>query len=372
MAFSIFIDALPFTEVDTRYRDWIENEQYAKLIPNIAYSSVLHWQLYCNKYPDERMRFVDWEKQPEKSMSVRVISNMLRPIDSIKPISFLVRKSFDRFVFRRNALANVPFRFRSDFSEQSEYLFWNKDTYSKEKNFWNYDVISQDEGHHSFEETYEKAKTTISSGETNIFLCIGEIDHQGHICARGAEYSKRIRKYMDSIKELIIQYLSLNPNEEILIVSDHGMSTVKQYVDFKLEKQFGKQGKDTYIAYTDSCVMCIWSDNEQLKREIREFLAEKSEGHLLSDDERKYYKASNKLFGDLVFILKEGNCFKNSWFGCSIRKHPDGEGMHGFWPEIEAKDQMASIILINGRRVLKRIYTYSEAYELISSVMQGY
>ena len=370
MPLSIFIDALPFNEVEKNYSNWFEKEQIAELIPNIAYSSVLHWQLYCNKYPDERMRFVDWQKVPEKSKMVRMVSTLLRPVDSIKPIAFILRKGFDRVLFRRNALANVPFKFRNDFSEQSEYLFWDKRTYSKEDNFQGYHVISQDEGHISFDDFLKTASDVIISKEKNIFLCIGEIDHQGHMCARGEKYSKRIHVYMSEVKRLIEQYLRINPQEEILIVSDHGMSTIYNYVDFELEKHFGKQSKKTYIAYTDSCIMCVWSDNQQLKMRIQEYLSTRTEGHLLTNQERLHYKSTSKQFGDLIYILKEGNCFKTSWFGCSIRKHPDGQGMHGFWPDRAAKDQMAVIILVNSQRKLKSVYSYREAYELISSIMQ--
>lgn len=371
MALSIFIDALPYSEVKAEYSNWFANEQIAELQPNIAYSSVLHWQLYCDKYPDDRMKFVDWQKVPESSRLVRVIATLLRPFDSISPLSFFLRKSFDRVIFKKNALANVPFKFRKDFSEQSEYLFWDKAVYSRERNFKDYLVVSQDEGHLSFEQTLERADKAIESTQKNIFLCIGEIDHQGHLCARGREYTRRIHRYMDSIQRVIQKYIDLNPNEEVLIVSDHGMSTINKYVDFEIEKQFGKQSKKTYIAYCDSCVMCIWVADSRLRNEIRDYLLTHREGHLLTEEERKYYRATNRQFGDLIFILKEGYCFKNSWFGCSIRKHPDGQGMHGFWPERAAKDQMASIILIKGQRKISDFYTYKDAYKLISSVMQG-
>ena len=371
MALSIFIDALPYTEVSAEYKKWFENEQCAELIPNIAYSSTLHWQLYCNKYPDDRLKFVDWQKVPETAKSIRIVSDLLRPFDKIKPLSFVFRKAFDRIIFKKNILANVPFKFRKDFSEQSEYLFWDKKIYSKEATFKNYIVVSQDEGHLSFEETIRKVNEMIDRNEKNIFLCIGEIDHQGHLCARGAEYTRRIHRYMDTIHEVIQKYISLYPHEEILIISDHGMSTINNRIDFKLEKQFGKQSKQTYIAYTDSCVMCVWVFDEKLYDKISQYLLAHQEGHLLTEKERCYYKATNRMFGDLIYILKEGNCFKTSWFGCSIRKNDSGEGMHGFWPEREAKDQMASIILINGHRKINDIYTYEQAYSLITSVMQG-
>ena len=54
MPLSIFVDALPFNEMKENYEKELSSMQIAELVPNIAYSSSLHWQLYCNKYPDDR------------------------------------------------------------------------------------------------------------------------------------------------------------------------------------------------------------------------------------------------------------------------------------------------------------------------------
>jgi hypothetical protein len=163
------------------------------------------------------------------------------------------------------------------------------------------------------------------------------------------------------------------PSEEVLIVSDHGMSTINNFVDLNLEALFGKESKNSYIAYTDSCVMCIWAFNKKLLPKFVEYLKTRNEGHLLTPEERMYYRAQSSEFGDLLYILKEGNCFRNNWFGQSIRpakKHDEGAGMHGFWPERSAKDQMASILLINSDRKLNDFYTYPEANKLINQIMK--
>ena len=370
MPLSIFIDALPYTEVKEHYSKWFINQQTAELQPNIAYSSVLHWQLYCNKYPDDRLKFVDWQKTPETRKSIRIISCLLRPFDCIRPLSFLNRKVLDRLFFHGNCFANIPMKFRKDFSEQSQYLFWNREVYSKEKLFEKYCVVSQDEGNFSFDETIQKLNNAIESNQKNLFLCIGEIDHQGHLCARGSLYSEIVAKFMAIIRDSIEKYLNRFPEEEVLIVSDHGMSTINNYVDLKLEKKFGAQSWNNYVAYQDSCLMCVWCSDKHKIEDIAEYLKTKEDiGHLLSNGEREYYRTTNPLFGDLIFNLREGNCFKTSWFGNSIKKHPNGQGMHGFWPDRKAKDQMAAIILINGKHSLAPFYTYFDAYNFIKMVM---
>lgn len=370
MALSIFIDALPYSEMSTVYKDWFKDEQLALLQPNVGYSSSLHWQLYCNKYPDERMRFLDWGKVPEKNEKVIRIAKMLKPLDSIPFLSFFARKVYDRFILKEGKLAFIPFKFRHLFSSQSKYLFWDKETYSQEKNFAGYMVISQDEQKCSFERMIELAKQAILEDKKDIFINFGFADFLGHRCARGEYYDEILKPYMNSVKEIIELYLSKHEKEEVLIVSDHGMSTIEKQVNLHLEKKFGKQSQKNYIAYVDSCVLCVWSDNKELLTKMSEYLASLEFGHLLTGEERKYYKNTNEQFGNIIFILKEGYVFANSWFGQSKRKHPHGQGMHGFWPELEAKNQMATIFLLSSKRRLKNIYNYEEAYHLISSVMQ--
>ena len=177
---------------------------------------------------------------------------------------------------------------------------------------------------------------------------------------------------MEKLRGLIELYQERFPDEDVLIVSDHGMSTIKNRIDLNLEKKFGKQSENTYIAYSDSCIMCVWSDDAALLNRISEYLKTRDEGHLLTQDERKYYRATKQQFGNLIYILREGNCFADSWFGKSLKKQSsDGEGMHGFWPECAAKDQMASIVLLSKEKRLKDFYVYADAHELIKEVMQG-
>lgn len=371
MPFSIFIDALPYNEVTENYSGWFENMQVAPLLPNIAYSSSLHWQLYCDKYPDERGVLVDWVKEPEKRKSVRIVSALLTPLDSMGALGFLSRKVLNRVIFRKNVFANIPYKFRKYFTEKGTYLFWNEKNYRGEKIFDGYTVVSQDEGHLSFEATIEKLKNAVAENNKNIFAVFGFADALGHKCRRGELYTKRLRPYMDALKEVIAEYKKNNPDEEIIIVSDHGMSTVKNKIDLCLKEKFGRQSEKTYIAYCDTAVMCIFTKDEKLKEDISSYLSTRNEGHLLTEEERKFFGATDKKFGDIIYILREGNVFADNWFGKSVKKpSPEGAGMHGFWPETSAKDQMACVILINGKENLGETYNYPTVHKIIKRVMK--
>ena len=372
MALSLFVDALPYNEMKARYSDWFDDIQMAELLPNVGYSSSLHWQLYCDRYPDDRGVFVDWVRKPEKDLPVKLVAKLFSPLDSLGSLGFLSRKVMNRLVFRRNVFANIPYCYRSMFSEQGKYLFWNRATYSQESIFDGYTVVSQDEGHLSFNSVMEKFQAVVESGEKKLFVVLGFADAEGHVCRRGELYDKRLRPYMDAIHETIQEYIRLHPDEEVLIVSDHGMSTVEHRVDLELEKHFGKPGKNTYVAYCDTAIMCVWVQDVQLREKMAEYLATKEFGHLLTDADRQQFGITDPLFGDIIFNLREGYVFSDNWFGKSIRKpRPEGSGMHGFWPERSAHDQMACVVLINGKRKIDLEYEYKSAHRLIKEIMQG-
>lgn len=372
MPLSLFVDALPYNEMKAHYADWQADMQLGELIPNIAYSSSLHWQLYCDKYPDDRGVLVDWVRQAEKNKVVRFLSTVLAPLDKMGNLGLLSKKVLCRYIMRRNAFANIPYQFRKDFTEMGTYLFWNEKTYRTEPIFDGYTVISQDEGHRSFDLTLSLLRETVDRGDTHIFGVFGFADALGHVCRRGETYSARLRPYMDALGEVIALYREKHPDQEVLMVSDHGMSTVERKIDLKLEEHFGKQKKGRYVAYCDTAVMSIWCDDPSLEQPIRDYLATHPEGHLLTEEERAYFRATDRKFGDILYILREGNVFADNWFGKSIRKpNPDGAGMHGFWPEWEAKDQMACVALMGGNRTLQERYDYPAVHALIKEIMKG-
>ena len=237
--------------------------------------------------------------------------------------------------------------------------------------FKDYIVVSQDEFHKTFDQTQKELNSVIQKGEKNIFAAFGFADSIGHLYGRTEKYCEELAKFMEKMKQSINLYLELNPDENVIIASDHGMSTVKSRVDLHLEEKFGKQSTKSYIAYSDSCVMCLWSENDKLKSEIKDYLSKQTCGHLLTEEDRKYYQATDRKFGDFIFILHDGIVFDQNWFGIAIKRSDKKEwGMHGFWPMRESVDQMGSILLISKDKHLNSFYTYHQAYDLISKIME--
>jgi hypothetical protein len=365
MPLIIFIDALPYNFI-MKNKVFDENIfSVVQLEPNIGYSSNLHWQLFENKYPDEIGFFTDWSFVKEKNKSIRFISFLLRPLEIIPKLSLLTKKVLDRYIYNRNAFSNVPSRFRNKFMNNAKYYFFESENLLNSSVFkQDYTIIFQDELKVDYHEILKILKTNIVK-TNSLFLSISTIDEIGHKLSRTNEYDSTVFNLMSELKKLLMMYID-RYNEEVLIISDHGMSPVKNEIKLDFTNILSKKEIKKLIDYKDSAVMKKYCEDYMIISKLRFFLTSLNFGHLLTEDERIYYGVTDRAFGNLIFILHDGYVFSDSWFSKSIIKKKLNYGMHGFWPKSE--DQQAVIITANSTKLKKQIYTYKDAYNLIKDV----
>lgn len=370
MPFLLFVDALPFSYIDSYKPIWADGLKYSQLTPNIGYSSNLHWQLFFDLYPDQVGFFTDWSYMPEQNKIIVAISSFFRFADKLGNFGVLLRKGLDRIVFRKNAFANIPFRFRSKFSEYAKYLFFDDKYVTESELYHDYKTIFQDQLKTNDQETLKILEEVVESKESNIFASLGFVDFLGHKLSRGNTYNAAIDKIMGRVRTIIDRYLEIHKDGKLLIVSDHGMSNIKYFISNELDFQVGKQSVKTYLAYLDSCIMRVYVFMESLKNQISTVLENSKNGHLLSEAERVKFGVTNRKFGDYIFILYDGNVYKDNWFGKSIRKKSKEFGMHGFWPG--GVDHQA-VIMTNSEDLLNTsVYNYQDAHKLIKEVMNNH
>lgn len=365
MALVIFIDALPYTYIANS--KWAEEMQVSKLKPNIGYSSNLHWQLFANIYPDELGFFTDWAYEEEENKYINNLSNMLNNLDKYEYISTIIKKILDRYIFKTNAFANIPFKFRSKFKNKAQYLFFKTEYVKEIKHFENYELILQDENNKTYDEILKIFEEKVNDNQKNIFISLNFADSLGHSYSRSEEYNREMEKHIEKLVPIIRQYNKKNVDKKIMIVSDHGMSNVIKYVDLNLESKIGKQSDTTYISYCDSAIMRIYIYDENKKKQIEEYLTKIPYGHVISNEERIYYGITDLKFGDIIFNLHDGYMFKENWFGKSLKRKVKPLGMHGFWPG--TLDQMAVLMMYNPTEKLKEFYDYRDAYQIIYKTM---
>ncbi|HPQ48181.1 MAG TPA: alkaline phosphatase family protein [Clostridia bacterium] len=372
MPFCIFMDALSFSYA---YNMNLGSDvQIAGLKPDVGYSSNLHWQLFCNMYPDEIGFFTDWSRKPEPDRAIRMAAGSLKFLDGMKYPALIAKRVLGITFFKgRSGFANIPFRFRKDFRFDADYLFNDCSRLLQNRQFMDYSMVIEKTDTADLGDVIGQFDNHLKNNEKKIFCALSFPDYIGHKTGPGEEFNSRMKPLIKSIKDMIEGYVSLWPHEPILIVSDHGMSRVNEKIDIGLEKVFGRQGNSTYIAFRDSEIMRVYSGDKHLLAQIGRYLEECSQGHLMTESERVHYGVTSTDFGDLIFILHEGYSFRDNWYGKSLR--PDKGrygGGHGFWPFSLSDDGKAVLMLMNSDIRLDDEYDYKKAYTLISSIMGGH
>ena len=369
MPLSIFADALPYDAA--ALQALLPKEmQRAPLVPNVGYSACLHRQLYDDCYPDDTGVLVDWVHQREECRAVRLACALLRPLDLVPPLGTAVRKVLDRLL-GRGVFANVPFRYRARLCMRGRYVFRERRLYGALPLLRGYRVISQDDGARSFSDALHELTCAVEAGERDLFFVTGVFDVIGHGCARGEEYERRITPPLQALCSVIARYRQLHPDEEVLLLSDHGMSTVRHKVKLSLRGVLTRKQRRACMVYTDSCMALVFCRDEAILSRVRDYLDTLPEGHRLDETERAHYRVSDRALGDEIFILRQGYVFADSWFGCSWRRHPNGQGVHGFYPEKDSRDALACVLLLSERHRLRECYDYKEAHALLQMIMQG-
>lgn len=351
MPLIIFIDALPHSFVDETNILMGRKLNYSLLIPNIGYSSNLHWQLLENVYPDDLGSFTDWNLSDETSKKILVLAKIFAFTEKLPIFSLLIKKFFDK-ILPGTKFANIPFETRKHFSNMSKYLLENPGYLLSKREYKDFSYVFET-GLKTFEECLGDLKESINSNK-KIFSVFNYCDRIGHLYGRTSRYDSIIKEHTEKILDLVEIYQKKNPDEKVLIFSDHGMSNVTKSVNPDLEKRFGKQSETNFIYFCDSAILRVWTSEK--KKEIGDYLKTLDYGELLDDNLRKKYGVTSKTFGDFIFILYDGYEFKPNYFGHGLRTKV--KGLHGYYPE--SKDQNA--VMISNCKLDDR-YTYKDFYK---------
>lgn len=370
MPLSLFLDALPYTLIRDSYRDWLRDQQTAPVLPGIGYSANLHWQLYCGAYPDDMGFFTDWIEAREPDQGICRTADALQFLDKAPLLGGLSRKVLNRLPRFRGCFANIPYRYRAQFCNRANYLFLHTETLAEVDLFAGYTAVLQDETQAAPEETCARISAEIETGNRKIFGAFSFPDTLGHRGPREERYRQRMRPPMECVRAVTEQYRSAFPEEEVLLISDHGMSAVAREVDAARDLGIGEESGD-YVAFYDAEILKIYLNRESSRPALSARLADSPFGHLLTEEERTRAHVTDRRFGDLIFILKEPYSFARHWFGWNLFGPKSGYGMHGFWPEQAVSDHTAVAILISGKRTLLPAYDSAGIHGLIRSVMKG-
>lgn len=149
---------------------------------------------------------------------------------------------------------------------------------------------------------------------------------------------KVLRDYDDKLKKIHEALENNIKNYEFVILGDHGMIDVVNYINIKklikmLEKKYKvNQMKDIYY-FIDSTMLRIFVKNKNLisdiEKDIEIFLQGKIE---IGSKTKAYFEQFKPEYGDIIVLLKPGNVFYPDYFNNSKVK-----GMHGYLNNTEGQ-----------------------------------
>lgn len=140
-----------------------------------------------------------------------------------------------------------------------------------------------------------------------------------------------IAEFLEEVSEVMAPH-----DLELLLFSDHGMTTVTDTFDLFAELRDFTLGIE-YLVFMDSTFARFWFASDSVRDQILELLSEVP-GSFLSEEERKAYGIDfdDERYGQEILVAEEGIVFHPNYFPGPFRaftkKYPE-EAMHGYRPE---------------------------------------
>lgn len=330
---TLFIDGLPFDQLeDMPFARSFESR--ARLVPILGYSVNCQTMLFTGKSPDEIGFWCEWEYDPASSpfRRMRGLLRLLSLAELWYPAKRVVHKLLDRLRWV-NCTKNIPLRYLADFNQTGLSVFdrgFDKPSlldHPEMTSFlhWHY-PISPDRDEVMFEDVKKKIESEEDPG--HILLMLAELDHCSHVDGVGTESYSRVLADNDRyIRELSEAFLTRYPDGNVLVVSDHGMSNIENFIELELEKQFGRPSASSYAYFTEGTILRIWCHSPELGEAIDAYLREIQGVARLTDDERLQQGITQGSFGDLIYYSEDGYQFVPSFWGPK-----PSVGMHGHHP----------------------------------------
>lgn len=160
------------------------------------------------------------------------------------------------------------------------------------------------------------------------YLKLNHLDHMGH---RHGPIPSLFSKQLETIDAFVEQIVTLlqreNPNLNVLILSDHGMSKVSKTVNILggLKRLNSRLYKD-YVGFADSTMIRFWFFSQEAKIEVCEHMKKLEHGHILSFSEKEALKIPlDQKYGQTIFAMDEGYIINPCFFHSK-----SVNGMHGY------------------------------------------
>jgi predicted AlkP superfamily pyrophosphatase or phosphodiesterase len=177
---------------------------------------------------------------------------------------------------------------------------------------------------------------------------------------RSAEVPAKLRTYEQKLEQLLVHAHEHYQEVRLYIFSDHGMANCTEYLDLKgiIEATPLRFGRD-YVAVYDSTMARFWFLQPGAREMIAERLQQVPQGRIVPDSELERLRArfSDRYFGELIYLVKEGVLIVPSHMGERPIK-----AMHGYHPE---EPHSYASLLSNRADIPSNIKAIPNIYELM-------
>ncbi len=202
----------------------------------------------------------------------------------------------------------------------------------------------------------EAARDFARSSERNLFVSLVQLDRLGHLHGCPSQAVEAASKFaVEAFQELIRIMDQRGRLSSATLLSDHGMSNTTRVVRCELESLVPRCGQD-WLCYYDSLYLKVWAEDQRIISQVEDILAGLP-GDILTSEQRTKLGVTRRSFGDILFVLHEGNVFAPNFFARRAVR-----GYHGY---VRYGDNQLGAF-ISTKPVQQSVLTPIEAYGVLT------
>jgi predicted AlkP superfamily pyrophosphatase or phosphodiesterase len=185
-------------------------------------------------------------------------------------------------------------------------------------------------------------------------------------CDEPKSLSERLQWYARQLKDIFELAQRRDPQSEMTIFSDHGMTPIGHHFDLvkEVESLHLKMPRD-YLAVYDSTMGRFWFFSDRARNQVIELLRNLPCGRILSEDELQELGIlfPDRRYGEVIFLLRPGWLMTHSNFnGHSWRP----KGMHGYDPA----DPYSDAVFLSTRKPAGQMQTIADINAFLRELIE--
>ncbi|PCI28659.1 hypothetical protein COB52_03365 [Candidatus Kaiserbacteria bacterium] len=215
--------------------------------------------------------------------------------------------------------------------------------------------VSGDDG-----STMKSLQKKMSTQHQAFFVQFSDTDGLVHISGVDSDKRRELVKEVDErVRALTEQFESLYPNGKTVVIGDHGMVDVEQYIDVwgeveSFAKENGLENTKDYLMFLDSTLARFWFLSEKGERILKPFLLKSFNDKGKWVDEEYMYSRNiprnSEWYGDLMWSADEAVGIFPDYFHWPQDKY---KAMHGYDSMVDSMKGMAIIHNASTREVIE-------------------